>query len=77
MINRNSGTEELKCGVTFWSLAKSVFGLLTLRECRIAAGLEIYFWNSCQSVNSLGHDQAWHLVGVNKPEEAGSGIDPV
>lgn len=44
-----------------------------LQEC----GLEIYFWDTCQSVNSLGHDQAWHLVGVYKPEEAGSGIDPV
>jgi hypothetical protein len=41
MINLDSGAEELKCGVTFWSLAKSAFGLLTLRECRIAAGLVV------------------------------------
>ena len=41
MTNRDSSSEEFKFGVTFWSLAKSAFGLLTLRECRIAAGLVV------------------------------------
>ena len=41
MTNRDSSSEEFKFGVTFWSLAKSAFGLLTLRECRITAGLVV------------------------------------
>lgn len=43
MTNRDSSSEEFKFGVTFWSRAKSAFGLLTLRECRIAAGLVVLF----------------------------------